>query len=66
MRPIHRVDIAGSVREIVGECQAAMSEEIETADHIIARAEECAAWNEYTDYLTEKEMRGAFARAVGA
>ena len=64
--PKYRGDIAGQVRENVADCESAMRGELGSSLDFILTAEDTEAWQEYRDYLTEKEMRDAFKRASRA
>jgi hypothetical protein len=61
--PKHRGDIAGCVALHTQDCEDAMRNQIAHADEFILIPEDCPAWDEYKDTLTERELRACFRRA---
>lgn len=63
--PIYRADIAGEVHLHIDDCEFQMRNEIQSGELFILCAEDTSAWEEFSEYLTVKEMRAAFKRAMG-
>ena len=62
-KPIYRSDIRGLVAETKADCIAQMRNEIATAEVFILLPEDCEAWWDYADTLTEGEIRACFKEA---
>lgn len=62
--PKYRADIAGNVAAIKADCVAMFRGEIQQADHFIVAHEDCTSTlGEYSQYLTDAELRACFKKA---
>jgi hypothetical protein len=65
-QPIYRADIKGRVAETKAECVDIMRNQIAMAEEFIGLGEDLPAWDEYSVYLTETELKACFKQAVRA
>lgn len=62
--PKYRADIKGEVANYIADFEATCRGEIEQGDSFVFTWQDCEdAVREYSDYLTEREMKAAFERA---
>lgn len=66
MMPKYRDDAKGNIAATKEDCVASMRGNIANSDHFTLAPEDCECYQEYAQYLTEKELAACFKKALRA
>lgn len=64
--PKYREDAKGKIPALKAECVDMMRGNIATSDCFTVLPEDCECYDEYSQYLTEKELADCFKKALRA
>ena len=59
-------DTVDDLQSVKQDCISQMRNEIQFGDHFAVTPQDCNAYAEYSDYLTEKELAQCFKKAARA